>query len=143
MWFMQPSDFQNKINSTSFFQIVREATMSTPYTLITEKTIKCFLNFQITLPTSGVNSVANLEKLGFKFDHSLVDYSYQTEPVFSVRMFKILKLTEDFAKTHTLKNLEEYILDNREILWYNYNYITSGDLATYLETQFIKEISSI
>ena len=129
-----------KLNNQSFCQLLRETYNSVPWTCVSEKTLDCFLNCMIPIPLSGTNAVSNLENIGFKFDHNMIDYSYQSEKDFVKRILKIGDVLDRISKTHSLAELEEYILDNREILWYNYNYIVSGDLEKYLEQEFIKQL---
>lgn len=128
-----------QIYDQSFCQLLRETYNSEPWTCITEKTLDCFLNYMVPIPLS-INSVSNLENIGFKFDHTMIDYSFQHEKDFFKRIVKIGETLETISKTYSLADLEEYILNNREILCYNYNYIVSNDLKNHLEQEFINQL---
>jgi len=123
--FNSKNGFQHNLNSITACQVIRETYNNNMFSIVTEKTVRTFFDLQIPIPISGVNSVNNLKKLGFNLDYDIVDYSYQTEPIFFKRMMKIIEQIDNLTK-YTLSDLEEYIINNRDILCYNYDYVVSG-----------------
>jgi hypothetical protein len=108
---------------------VRETLNDIQYSTITEKTMKAFIHMQIPLPISGVGTVDELTKLGFQFC-DIVNYnSFQHEKLFLKRVCLIKDEIIRIQQTYTLKQLEEYILDHKEVFYNNYNLIQQGVLA--------------
>jgi hypothetical protein len=97
------------------------------FSILTEKTLKGFLNLQFIIPL-GFQSIRHLESLGFLFAHDLIDYSYQDEPNFYKRAQLVSEQVGKLKQRYSLKDLEQIILDRKEILMHNYDYIISGKL---------------
>ena len=93
------------------------------------------------MPLSGINSVENLESLGFKFCHDLIDYSYQYIPNFITRVQGCLSQIDSLANNHSLGDLEEYILNNKDIFWHNYDRIASRNAFDDIKSRIIKELN--
>jgi hypothetical protein len=130
---------QYQIDSQSACQIIRETVNNTPYSIITEKTIRNFIHHQIPIPISGTNCVSNLELLGFKVDHNIIDYSYQNKSVFYDRLTEVCKQIYKLQEKNTLSELEDYI-NNNDLIYYNYDYIASGKLFNNIKEKLIREI---
>lgn len=135
------SGTQWEIDSRSLCQILRETATDIPYSIVTEKTFRTFIHFQIPMPLSGINSVENLESLGFKFCHDLIDYSYQYIPNFITRVQGCLSQINTLANNHSLGDLEEYILNNKDIFWHNYDRIASRNAFDDIKSRIIKELN--
>lgn len=133
--------YQWTIDKQSAGQVIRETSNSTPWTTITEKTLRCFVHGQIPIPVSGTYCVVNLEKLGFVFDHSIIDYSYQNESILYRRLNLIKQQIDLLKHKYTLEELEKYFVANDDMLCYNYNYIASGRLFNRIKENLIREIN--
>ena len=134
------ADFNQSINDRCGFHILRETYDTQPFLLVTEKTLKAFVQMQIPIPL-GFNSVSRLETVGFKFDHTLVDYSYQQEPIFYKRMSKIINELNRLCNQYSLNELAERIYNNKDILEHNYKYVKSGELVNILTQRLFKELN--
>jgi hypothetical protein len=132
---------QWQIDKQSACQIIRETVTNIPFNIVTEKTFRVFLHFQIPLPLSGLNSVEQLEKLGFKFCHDLIDYSYQYEPNFVKRVSGALKQIDKLVNKYSTNDLREYIIKNKDIFWHNYNNITSLSMFDSIKETVIRELN--
>lgn len=131
-----------KIDKQAACRVIRETLNSTPFSIVTEKTLRSFVHSQIPLPLSGVGTIDQLTKLGFKFDHNLIDYdAYQFEPIFFKRVVKLYEQLTNLSICYTLPDLEEYMNDNRELFCYNYEYIISGDVFKNIKENLIKELT--
>lgn len=115
------------ISKRSFCQVLRETILDEPFSSITEKTLKCFLNLQIPIILTR-NGFTELENLGFKFIPNLIDYTYQDEPNFYKRSLLMIKQLHRLKDNYTLNDLAEIRYVHRDIFKYNYDYIMSGDL---------------
>lgn len=133
--------FQYRIDICSAAQVIRETSNCTPYSTITEKTIRSFLHFQIPIPISGVNCIDNLERLGFKIDYDIFNYSYQIESNFYKRTLLVSDRLTEFFNKYTLQDLENYVSAQSDLLCYNYNYIASGQLFKNVKENLIREIN--
>ena len=134
------SDNQYQIDSVSACQIIRETMNNTPYTIVTEKTLRSFLHGQHAIPFSGKNSVSLLEKIGFQFDHALLDYSYQSDPIFYNKVQKVNNLMIDLANNFTLSTLGTYINSHPGVIHHNYNYVASGKLFLDITKHITEEV---
>ena len=131
---------QYEYDSKSALIPIRETSNNVVYSTITEKTIRAFIHMQIPLPISGVGTVDALKQLGFKFC-DIVDYdSFQYEKIFLKRVGLIKDEILRIQQTYTLKQLEEYILDHKEIFYDNYNLIQQGTLAEQSAKVVIAEL---
>lgn len=100
---------QWSIDQTCWATVVRETRNSDYYSYVTEKTLRGFLHHMIVIPT-GFESVINLEQLGFVFCHNIVDYSYQFEKDFYLRvegMVKELRKLKNLSATDMQKHLND------------------------------------
>ena len=127
-------------NQQSACQVIRETDDTLPFSSITEKTLKSMLHGQIVIPM-GYNAVHNLESLGFKFDHSLIDYSYQFEPIFCKRIINIVDQIISLSQKLTLIELEKHLVDQQDLLLYNYNYIKSGTFFENVRQKLIEQLN--
>jgi hypothetical protein len=130
-----------EIDNQSACHVIRETINELPYMMASEKTIKPFTHFQFPLPISGVNSIQYLEELGFQMPHNVIDYQYQTDPIFYNRVQKLYAELLRLEKTYTLDEMEDQLNDNREILQYNYSYIASGNLFRKVKNNLIRELN--
>jgi hypothetical protein len=119
--------YNSNIHSASACQIIRETMDNQNFSILTEKTLKGFLNLQFIIPL-GYQAVRYLENLGFLFSHDLIDYSYQDEPNFYKRARQVSEQIDKLQQRYSLKDLEQEIPDRTEVLTHNYEYITSGKL---------------
>jgi len=114
-------NFQFNIDKNCFITVVRETGQHFPWSEISEKTLRCFLNYVIPLPL-GYMSVDHIKKYGFWLPDNLIDYSYQYEPSFvdrSVLVFETIKKLEMIERTE----LNRYFLDNIKNFNHNYNIV--------------------
>ncbi len=133
------SGYQWTVDKQCAGQVIRETSNTTPWTTVTEKTLRCFIHSQIPIPISGTYSVSNLEKLGFKFDHNIINYDYQNEPILCRRLHLIKEQIDQLKHKYTLKELEKYFIANNELLCYNYNYIASGQIFDRIREKLIRD----
>jgi len=119
--------YNSNVHLVSACQIIRETMDNQNFSILTEKTLKGFLNLQFIIPL-GFQSIRHLESLGFLFAHDLIDYSYQDEPNFYKRAQLVSEQVGKLKQRYSLKDLEQIILDRKEILMHNYDYIVSGKL---------------
>jgi hypothetical protein len=119
--------YNSNIHSVSACQIIRETVDNQNFSILTEKTLKGFLNLQFIIPL-GFQSIRHLENLGFLFAHDLIDYGYQEEPNFYKRALLVNEQVNKLKQRYSLKDLEQIILDRKAILMHNYDYIVSGKL---------------
>ena len=131
---------QWKTDRVSACQILRETnTADIIYNVVTEKTARCFIHFQIPIPLSGVNCVRNLEKLGFRFCHDLIDYSYQNRSSLIDRTLLALDQVDKLAMKYSLDDLKQYIIYNKDMFWHNYNLLASGSLFNQIKTDLLNK----
>lgn len=112
------------------FEILRETVNNVPFTGFTEKTIRCFLHKRLPLPLS-YRCIDNLESIGFKFHHDVIDYSYQHESVFIKRLQLAMVELERLTKNYTLEQLHS-IIEHSPIVRHNYNYVHKGKFLQYV-----------
>ena len=131
-------DAFNNANTTfkSFCNVIRESFIDQNLNVITEKTIKCFLNKQFPLPI-GYMAASRLENLGFKFLHNVIDYSYQTQSLWYDRSLMLVQELNRLHNTYTLSELTNIKNKNIEILNHNFNHITSGHLYKLIQESII------
>jgi hypothetical protein len=112
---------QFNIDKNCFANVVRETGQEFPWSVITEKTLRCFLNYTIPLPL-GYMSVDHIKKYGFWLPDDLIDYSYQYEPFFIDRCIKIFKIIE---KLESIKKCElnHYFFDNIKNFDHNFQIV--------------------
>lgn len=110
--------------SKSACAVIRETSNNVPFAVFTEKTLRSFLNYQITIPLS-YKGVTELENYGFKFLHDIIDFSYQFEPLFYKRVWLAMEQLGKLKETYSLKELSVIINKSHE-LQHNYNYIKQG-----------------
>jgi hypothetical protein len=110
---------QFNIDKNCFATVIRETGQEFPWSVITEKTLKCFLHYVVAIPL-GYKSVDYLKEYGFWFPDDLIDYSYQYEPFFIDRYIKVFKIIEklELIKKH---QLNKYFIDNIEKFNHNFN----------------------
>jgi hypothetical protein len=132
---------QWNIDKYSVCQLIRETCTDSQFSILTEKTLRAFLHFQIPLPLSGVGTVRHLEKLGFKFLDEMIDYSYQDEPVYFDRIEQALCEIDSLANRYTLLELEGIMASYKDTLWYNCNHILSGDVFRLIKEQTLRELN--
>lgn len=123
----------------SAINVIRETYNNSPFTVLTEKTLKCFCRQQIPLPLSYYG-VKNLESIGFQFNHDLIDYSYQSEPIFYKRILLARKELRTLINKYTLNQLTEYI-EQSAVIQHNYTYITSDKFWQDAERSLEKSLS--
>jgi hypothetical protein len=131
--------FQFDIDNICFAQVIRESTSRAGFCCISEKTLRPFLHGQVPLPI-GLNSIDHLKNLGFNLQFDIIDYDYQSHPVFFNRILGLLDQIDKLS-TYKLSYLEDYILDNSEIFLYNFEYVRSGDIFKNIKKQFINDLN--
>ena len=119
--------YNTNIHLLSACQIIRETMDNQNFSILTEKTLKGFLNLQFIIPL-GFQSISHLESLGFLFAHDLIDYNYQDETNFYKRACLVSEQINKLQQRYSLKDLEQIILDRKAILMHNYDCIVSGKL---------------
>ena len=108
-----------------FASIVRETNNSTlHYSCLTEKTLRVFMHHSVVIPL-GFDAVAEIENIGFWMPHDIIDYSYQSEPLFIDRVEGALNVMRNLMEKYTFSQLQEYHLKNIEKFQYN------ADLVNY------------
>lgn len=112
------SGTQWEIDRHCFASIVRETNNSTHYSCLTEKTLRAFMHHQVVIPL-GFEAISELENLGFWFPHDIIDYSYQSKPIFVDRVNGAVSVMRDLLATHTFPQLQQYYLDNQDKFQYN------------------------
>jgi len=132
---------QYQIDQQCAFQIIRETNNSTPFSCITEKTLRSFIHGQLPIPLSGKNSVNNIKKLGFLLDSNIIDYNYQYLDTFYERIQAVVTEVCRIQKNFSLEDLTNYINDNLDLIEYNYKYVASGMLFDTIKTNFLKQIN--
>lgn len=139
---LDQSTFQLEVDRASALIPIRETLNDIVYSTVTEKTIKAFTHMLIPLPISGVGTIDRLSELGFKF-YDIVDYnSFQHEKIFYKRVMLIVDEMLRIQQMYSLTDLEEYILDNKETFYYNYEFIQQGRLAEQSAMKIIKCLSN-
>jgi len=110
---------QFNIDKNCFATVIRETSQDLPWTDISEKTLRTFLNYVVAIPL-GYKSVDYLKEYGFWFPDDLIDYSYQYEPFFIDRCMKVFKIIE---KLESIKKCElnQYFIDNIDNFDHNFN----------------------
>ena len=121
-------------------QVLRENVNSQPFVSMTGTTIKSFLYFDHVMPL-GIRSVESLEQLGFKFDHELIAYDYQYEPMFFNRMLKVIEQLDRIKNRFTLDELEKRLYTNTDILRHNHDHIVSGNMLRLVKEKLAKELN--
>jgi hypothetical protein len=129
------------IDMQSACQVIRETSNLSPFSCITEKTIRGFLHLQFILPISGYKSVSYLEELGFKFAHDVIDYRYQLEPNLIKRLMMLVAELNRLSTTYTLDDWKQLIYENADMLCYNYNYFAEGNMLEKIKINIIKAIN--
>lgn len=124
----------------SAFTVLRETSYNETITVLTEKTLKAFISMTLPLPM-GYKSVDELTKLGFKFDHSLIDYSYQYEKTYFDRIIKLVDEIKRLSTSYTLDELSERFYNNRSIIEHNYNYIVSNKVFNNIQDKLIRDLN--
>jgi hypothetical protein len=146
----------NKSNFTTFLsgfiwekdkisccQLVRETLNDIPYPNISEKTLRSIMHCQIPIILTGGNPIAELEKFGFNLNYKLVDYNYiYNGSTFFDQIMRIIEQINTISKNYTLHDLEDYMIENKEIFWDNYNHIISGNMYSQIKNNIIKELSN-
>ena len=131
---------QWEYDQQSACHVIRETFTTSTIPTVTEKTLRSFIHFLIPMPISGVGAIDHLKDLGFALDFDIIDYDYQYEPVHYKRMLKMIAQLNNLKK-YKLSELEEYMLDKADMLCYNHNYVTSGDIIEKGKQHLIKELS--
>lgn len=118
--------YQWSIDKNCWASVIRETINDSQFCTLTEKTLRAFLHHTVVIPI-GVNSVSNLENLGFWFPRDIIDYSYEREPIFSNRVNQISKMLTELINTYSYDQLENYYAKNLQKFQHNaalvYNYI--------------------
>ena len=91
--------------------IVRETVIDDVYATVTEKTLRAFLHHLVVMPVA-YNAVSELEKIGFWFPHDIIDYSYQTEPLFATRIQRLKKSLKEILAVYSYSQLQEFYINN-------------------------------
>lgn len=131
--------FQFKIDSESACHVIRETNNYTPYSIITEKTIRGFLHQQIPIPL-GAKSVEYLTKLGFCMDYDIIDYSYQYIDNHYDRILSVCDQLNLIKQKYTLDDLADYLNDKQDIIRYNYNYIQSEEVFKKISANLLEKL---
>jgi hypothetical protein len=120
------SGLQWSIDKNCWATVIRETVNSDLFSTITEKTLRACLHHTVLIPI-GFYSVRDLEALGFWFPHDIVDYSYQSEPLFAKRIDKLVNTLHTINKHYSAAQLEQYYVDNLHQFQYNvqlvHNYV--------------------
>ncbi len=111
------SGLQWEVDQECFATVIRETKQDECFYQGSEKTWRTFYHCNIAIPM-GYNSVADLESQGFWFPHDLIDYDYQTEPIFHKRTQKLKQTLRQLSK-HTASELKKYVETNWDNLVHN------------------------
>lgn len=117
----------------SVCQVLRETINDLPYSCVTEKTLKCFLNCRLPLPLC-YNGVKNLEQLGFIFMHDLIDYSYQSNTSFSQRVKSVGQIIFELSQRYSIESLAK-ILTSSQVIEHNFDWVKSKKIFRRVETE--------
>jgi hypothetical protein len=127
------SGFQWEVDRHCWASVIRETINDDRYYSLTEKTLRAFLHHTVPIPI-GFGGVASLEKLGFWFPRDIIDYSYQSQPLFSDRVNGIVSALRKISKDYSFAQLQDFYLDNLQNFQHNaelvYKYINKQE--TYL-----------
>jgi hypothetical protein len=129
------------IDQHSVCQVLRETCTDSQFSILTEKTLRAFLHWQIPLPLSGVGTVDLLENLGFEFCHDLIDYSYQYQPVYYDRIHGALQQIDRLAQQYTLTEMQDVFAKYQRIFEHNYNHIVSGTVFRHIRQNTLRELN--
>jgi hypothetical protein len=123
--------YQYNIDKHCFAGIVRETMDFSPYSTITEKTLRAFLHNLAVMPI-GYNSVSVLEDQGFWFPHDVIDYSYQTIQDPAQRMSTIVNEIKKMTQQFSIQDLNDYYQQNLHHFYHNTKLVYN-----FLQTSFI------
>ena len=132
--------YQYRIDSQCAGQVIRESLNGLPYSSITEKTIRSFLHQQIPIPL-GIKNVENLSKLGFDMGYNVINYDYQFEGNFLERIIKVCDELILLKNTYTLTDINDIMIDKKDLIEYNYNYIHSTNLYKNIAQRLLEDIN--
>ena len=108
----------------TFATVARESLMAQPWSCCGEKTLRPFMLGQFVIPTT-IDAVSRLEDLGFWFDHSWFDFSYQKEKNLMVRTHHLLRSLGDLV-TRDLQECRQHLQQHRA------RYQSNSELARQL-----------
>jgi hypothetical protein len=117
----EPIDFKSlqwTIDKICWASIVRETVNGDKFASLTEKTLRAYLHHNVVIPT-GFNAVTDLEDLGFWFPHDIVDYSYQSEPLYANRINQMIQMLTHLNNTYSFDQLHNYYIDNLQKFQHN------------------------
>ena len=117
----EPIDFCGlhwNIDKCSWSTVIRETYNSDCFSTITEKTLRACIYHTVLIPI-GFNSVRDLSALGFWFPHDMIDYSYQSEPVFASRVDKLQNSLTKVVKNNSMHQLHQHYHDNIHLFQHN------------------------
>lgn len=130
-----------KTDKISACSVIRETSNLLQYSTIGQKTLRSFMHLQFAIPISGHKSVEYLERLGFVFNHKLIDYSYQYEYSVYKRMKLLIKELNRLSTEYTLNDWQDIIHDNAELLCYNYNHFAEGTMLKVIKQNVIRSLN--
>jgi hypothetical protein len=101
------NDIQWAINQNCFVSVIRETLNDQPYDTITEKTFQCMLHYMVPMPLN-YGSVNNLERMGFRLPHDLIDYGYSQEPQYRRRVQLVMQQIQQLQQRMTFADMNNY-----------------------------------
>ena len=102
----------------SWATVTRETLQLQPFNVVSEKTLIPFFFQQTVFPIEYMG-VSNLENIGFRFDHDVIDYSYQckSDPVARIQSLK--ETLDKLVNRMELPDLQSYVKKNKELYRHN------------------------
>jgi hypothetical protein len=105
----------------SFLYVVTETVFDYPYSFITEKTFKAFLNKRPFIILGPSGTITQIKKLGFKTFDTIFDESYDEIVDPSVRLTNIVKIIKTVSGL-SLEEIKKIMLEIQPILDFNHDY---------------------
>lgn len=112
-----PHGFQFALDQACLSTVVNETDNTQPWAMVSEKTLRPFWHHNIVIP-NAYQSVQLLESKGFWFPHDIIDYSYQEERDWLIRINRMLL---SLQRTHDRLQgrYTEYFQDNLDRFQHN------------------------
>ena len=110
------------IDKTCWGSVIRETFNADCFSSVSEKTLRACL-YHVALIPVGYNAVEGLENLGFWFPHDIMDYSYQSEKLYSDRIIKLSTALVNLNNTNSSAQLQQHYVDNIHNFQHNVNLV--------------------
>lgn len=131
-------NFTNESFHYSYYQD-EHTSFTYPGPFLTEKTLKCIAGGTPFIAVGQFETYKTLRKLGFNFDYSPIDLSWDNDPGNLSRLTAIIDLIE-YIQKQSIEELIEYTAKSSE---FNLEYVRSGDFFNYVDSINKKNINQI